>query len=194
MQSSSCPLSALYTLSAYSFVLSVSIVFSLPPITFVSSFSSFFIRRICYVATSLIRRGFNYRNGLSVFRFDCRTYYSRCTQPSSSPSSPSSTVFSHRHSRGTIAWYRKSHFLVSYIPRLHGMQSRSWLILCHLLVVPYDYSIINLIKLRALSLNIRDVVIYWRRKEKKPRDNNSHWHNNVTFCRPQLHGALIQLL
>lgn len=69
---------------------------SFPPfITFVSSFtvSFFFIRRIGYVATSLMRLSFNYRNGVSVFRFDCHTYYSRCAHPSSPSSSPSSTVF-----------------------------------------------------------------------------------------------------
>lgn len=68
----------LYTLSTYSFVLPVSIAFLLS-MTFVSSFStcSSFIRRIGYIVTSLLRRNFNYRNGVSVYRFDCHAYYSQ---------------------------------------------------------------------------------------------------------------------
>lgn len=160
MQSSGCSSSLLFlSPSLHPFVLIHSFRFYsvfLSLLAFVSSFSisSFFIRRIGYVATSLMRRSFNY--GVSVFRFDCRTYYSRCAHLLT-PFAFFDGFFSSSFSRNVMR-YHKSHFLVSYeVPRFqYNRNSNLFFVTSSFYMIPFDHRH-AIIKFRALPLNVRDV-------------------------------------
>lgn len=145
-----------------------------------------------------MRLSFNYRNGVSVFRFDCHTYYSRCAHPSSSSSLPSSTVF-------FSSLFSRDHGAVSQISFSRLSKFRGFTGYNHdhpgLFFVtfssfhatnrsPIYYNKVYCYLCVTTEWDAFSVYLKYRRKKKREitRDSNFHWHNDLTLCRPQLHG------